>query len=105
MTLYDAAPDTSQGSGSEVPQLLSSDAEETNRTEGAFGEPLQTWTKPPPANVVEENLQAPTDDDYGAPRSSSNLLPLLLVGLAGALLLGVMALGFFGRGYNRRFQD
>lgn len=102
--------DTPGSTDSEACELGAPDASEvetgaTNQTEQGFAEPPEAWSRPPPANVVAEDLEPPTDDEHGAPRSSSNLLPLVLVGLAGLLLLGVLVLGFCGRRYNRRFQD
>lgn len=79
--------------------------ESTNRPDAEFAEPLGAWSKPPPKQAVMEDLQAPSDDEHGAPRSSSNMLPLVLVGAAGLLLVLVLVLGFVGRRYNRRFED
>lgn len=77
----------------------------TNETDRELDEPLGAWSKPRPKQVVMEDLEAPTDDQRGAPRSSSNLFPMVLVGAAALLLAVVLLLGFLGRRYNRRFED
>jgi hypothetical protein len=81
------------------------DSDVTNEVEEGFSDPADAWSRPAPGAVVDEHLEAPTDDEHGAPRSSSNLLPLVLVGGAGVVLVGVLLLGFCGRRFENRFDE
>lgn len=64
-------------------------------------DPLAGWTQPRPKEVVAHNLQAPTDEPTDPEVETAGWVPLLLVGVGGALLLFLLVLGFLARRANR----